>query len=227
VLQVDDANIAWRKAGIAYSVRRLLTDMLKHVCQVSPHMPDLPVSDTILDTVVVLMDNTTQQQVSNVGASFFGGNTVTRRHSRDRTMALPTGIEPGDTLMWGYHVRLVSQCDLRRVFDVYSDACDDRHWYPMSLVGSLRDVQANPEPCNSNSIMLAGDKISVLHACPVDHNTICDAGHPRTVWACMYDGAFRCLLEVGQLRPDLCVQPKCISPWYMSPRLASLPPAGC
>jgi hypothetical protein len=25
------------------------------------------------------------------------------------------------------------------------------HWYPMSLVGSLRGVQANPEPCNSNS----------------------------------------------------------------------------
>jgi hypothetical protein len=24
-------------------------------------------------------------------------------------------------------------------------------WYPMSLVGSLRGVQANPEPCNSNS----------------------------------------------------------------------------
>ena len=24
--------------------------------------------------------------------------------------------------------------------------------YPMSLVGSLRGVQANPEPCNSNSI---------------------------------------------------------------------------
>jgi hypothetical protein len=68
VSQVDDANIAWRKAGIAHSVRRLLTDMLKHVCQVSPHMPDLPVSDAILDTVVVLLDATTQQQVSKVRA---------------------------------------------------------------------------------------------------------------------------------------------------------------
>lgn len=66
--QVDDANIAWRKAGIAHSVRRLLTDMRKHVCQVSPHMPNLPVSDTILDTVVVLLDAATQQQVSKVRA---------------------------------------------------------------------------------------------------------------------------------------------------------------
>jgi hypothetical protein len=39
------------------------------VCQVSPHMPNLPVSDTILDTVVVLLNAATQQQVSKVRAT--------------------------------------------------------------------------------------------------------------------------------------------------------------
>jgi hypothetical protein len=41
-----------------------------------------------------------------------------------------------------------------------------RMYYPMSLVGSLRGVQANPEPCNSNSnSIIWASRTDLVHLC--------------------------------------------------------------